>query len=347
VLALVELLVQLGGLALLANLFALVAAALGLGHALFGLDVSLVSAFTSPDNPWTLLVLGCVTMLTFEPLRAAVSAQAFVEARTRRDGADLHEAVDLAIGSGGARDRTRLAGSGLTLGLALIVAGTAYAVPTSVRAQADDAVRARVARILSQDEFQEHAGGEQPLSRWFERLGAWLETLGVEERDRSAAVPRGGLAGELTAWGAIGVLALLLAALAYLLRSPVRTRATSIGAELRGDEEGSGISAGAKPSSVDHDDVRSALRALYLGTLVALDRAGRLELDPAKTNGQHLRALPSGPSHRALAELTQLFDRTWYGRAIATSDDLARGRALAESALRTPGEPAEPAGPGS
>ena len=351
VFAIVELMVQLGSLALLGNLFALVAALLSLGHSMFGLDVSFVSAFASPDNPWTLLVLGCVTLLFFEPLRAAVSAQAFVEARTRRDGADLHEAVDAAIASGGGRDRAR--SRGLEVAVALLLTLASCALPTRLHAQPDaqpddTAVRARVAGILARDEFREHQASEDALSRWFARLGAWLETLELDERERKAPASDRGLSGSATAWAGIALIAVALAALAWHMRAQRGLSLSALG-DLGLDGVGSrpGPNAAGAAMSAAHDDARAALRQLYLATLVALDRAGRLELDPTKTNGQHLHALPSGPSRHALAELTQLFDRSWYGRTPTTQGDLARGRALAARALDSDEPTAEPRSPAS
>ncbi len=335
-LLIVELLVQFGALALLGNLFALVGIVLALGHAMFGLDVAFVSAFTSPDNPWTLLVLACVTLLALEPLRAAVSAQAFVEARTRRDGADLHAAVDAAIESG--RGRVRGAGVAATL----LLAAAVWCMPAVAHAQeaqdaqaAQDApVRARVARILMRDEFREHAGSEGALSRWFARLSAWLETLELDQKDREPATLDGG-GGELTAWAFMALVVVGLLVLAWLTRAPGRLYVPALSGVDDGAGGGDGASGAGAAAHASEGDPRAALRALYLATLTALDRAGRLELDPSKTNGQHLRALPRGPARRALAELTQAFDRTWYGRQATTAEELARCRVLAEQALGT------------
>jgi hypothetical protein len=329
-LLIVELLVQLGALALLGNLFALVGIVLALGHAMFGLDVAFVSAFTSPDNPWTLLVLACVTLLLLEPLRAAVSAQAFVEARTRRDGADLHAAVDAAIESG----RGRARGAGVAAALLLAVAVSCLPAVLHAQDAQDGPVRARVARILMQDEFREHAGSEGALSRWFARLGAWLETLEDDQKEREPATLGGG-GGELTAWAFMALVVVGLGLFAWLTRAPGRFSVPA----LSGADDGAGGGDGASRAEASvhalDGDPRAALRALYLATLAALDRAGRLELDPSKTNGQHLRALPRGPSRHALAELTQAFDRTWYGRQPTTAQELARCRVLAEQVLGT------------
>jgi hypothetical protein len=356
-LALVELMLQLGALALLGNLLALVAILLGLGHSMFGLDVAFVSAFASPDNPWTLLSVSTLTLLTFEPLRAAVSAQAFVEARTRRDGADLHAAVDAAIESGRARAPARGVGAAALLWLAATgLCAPARAEPPPQVAEAprataaasiatatgsaqvdferDHATRERVARILAQDEFREHTAGDGALTRWFEKLRAWLETLELQDDDGDRLTRTDEPGSPVTSWAVAGLLLITIAVIAWLLRAPGRLYVPALAGASAGDTgAGGGVRSAHEGEDGQPGDPRIAIRALYLSTLAALDREGRLELDPSKTNGQHLRALPSGPSRRALAELTRIFDRTWYGHVPATPEDLARGRTLAALAL--------------
>lgn len=63
-------------------------------------------------------------------------------------------------------------------------------------------------------------------------------------------------------------------------------------------------------------DYRSAVRQLYLSTLLFLDERGRLRYDRSLTNREYLRAVASTPSLReALRPLVETFDRIWYGFA--------------------------------
>lgn len=101
----VELMLLFGAMGVFANLYALVGSVLFVGHSIFGLNVAFVSSFVSPDNELVLLLVAAVTLVVMEPMRAAVSARAFVDARSRQDGADLHEAIDLAIASSRPRRR--------------------------------------------------------------------------------------------------------------------------------------------------------------------------------------------------------------------------------------------------
>ena len=84
-----------GFLALFANLYALGALVLALANTVLGPRRGFsLSAFLSPDNEFVPLLLLAIAALLFEPLRAALSAWAFTEARGRNEGADLHAAID-------------------------------------------------------------------------------------------------------------------------------------------------------------------------------------------------------------------------------------------------------------
>jgi hypothetical protein len=66
-----------------------------------------------------------------------------------------------------------------------------------------------------------------------------------------------------------------------------------------------------------------AVRVLYGGTLALLARATLLLLDGGRTNGQYVRALPAGALREQLAQLTAVFERTYYGKQAASSADYA------------------------
>jgi hypothetical protein len=76
-------------------------------------------------------------------------------------------------------------------------------------------------------------------------------------------------------------------------------------------------------------DLREALRALYLATLVALDRRRLIAFDPHLTNWQYLRQMPRGDAREAFTHFTRLFDFKWYGREVTSREDYERCRALA------------------
>jgi hypothetical protein len=94
---LAELMFLLGAAVLFGNLYAVLALSLYLGRSLLGLDTAFVSSFISPSNNMVLLAMVSLTLVLMEPLRAALSALSLVDARSRREGMDLHAAIDHAI----------------------------------------------------------------------------------------------------------------------------------------------------------------------------------------------------------------------------------------------------------
>ncbi len=61
-------------------------------------------------------------------------------------------------------------------------------------------------------------------------------------------------------------------------------------------------------------DFRTAVRYLYLSTLLTLDERGLLRYDRSKTNREYLRSMASQPALAAtLREVIDVFDRVWYG----------------------------------
>lgn len=61
-------------------------------------------------------------------------------------------------------------------------------------------------------------------------------------------------------------------------------------------------------------DYRSAVRQLYLATLLILDRRGRIKYDPALTNREYLKQAARDPrAAAALQPIVETFDRIWYG----------------------------------
>lgn len=73
---------------------------------------------------------------------------------------------------------------------------------------------------------------------------------------------------------------------------------------------------------------REAMRALYLASLTALDRARVLPLRPWETNWEHCLRYEQLDDVRALPMLraTSSFDRVWYGEGVATREMLGELR---------------------
>ena len=61
-------------------------------------------------------------------------------------------------------------------------------------------------------------------------------------------------------------------------------------------------------------DYRSAVRYLYLSTLLLLDERGVLRYDRSRTNREYLRSVSGRPEVAdTLRRVVEVFDRTWYG----------------------------------
>lgn len=65
---------------------------------------------------------------------------------------------------------------------------------------------------------------------------------------------------------------------------------------------------------INAGDYRSAVRQLYLATLLILDQRGKIKYDPTLTNRQVLRQAANDPrTTAALVPIVETFDRVWYG----------------------------------
>jgi len=207
------------------------------------------------------------------------------------------------------------------------------------REAADDAVRTRVDAVLARPEFREFAPERGAgVTELIAKLLAWLLRPRDLPRFSAPAFFSLGMPG---GWFFVLFAALLFAAvLAYLWRT-VRPRAARgapgmapavVALDVRErppeailDEAGVLASRGA---------LREALRALYLATLVALDRRRLIAFDPHRTNWQYLRAMPRGEARRLFAEFTRIFDHKWYGAEPTALTDYEACRALAARIVR-------------
>ncbi|MCC6874771.1 MAG: DUF4129 domain-containing protein [Sandaracinaceae bacterium] len=428
----VELLLLIGALGLAIDLFALIAVALLLVRSFGGIDVSVIDSFFSLKNGFVLLSIGALALVLLEPLRAAVSASLYVDARVRAEGLDLRLAIDEAIAhatrgrSGSAKESLRAAAIIIAFACASSMASEAAAQPPpafppppvdddgqpiepaydpnvpahdpntapaydpntapaydpntapaydpnaqSPNAQSDyahdDSARDDYARddyayaepppyipaanlqpgdsevqedlqaILARDEFREFEDDRSAgLSRLFERLFDWLSRRQIEEPEAPGvavpAIPLPG-AGFFLVIGAL----LLVFVLGYLVMTRKREKEET--SKLEADAKASADPRERAPSSfldeaadlASSGHFREALRALYLATLVALDRRRLIAFDPHLTNWQYLRQMPHGDERGAFRQFTHLFDHKWYGAEPTTHDDYERCRDLARA----------------
>ncbi len=228
----------------------------------------------------------------------------------------------------------RVAASGRGVGEAIGARRDAVEGHESIDDSADSAVRARVDAVLARPEFREFAEARGAgITELLTRILEWLlrpRDLGWLPEPPALALPMPG------GWFFLLLAALLVVAvLAYLVSahrpraaaSPAGASAAVSLADVRErppaellDEAGLLAARGA---------LREALRALYLATLVALDRRRLIAFDPHRTNWQYLRAMPRGEARRLFAEFTRIFDHKWYGAEPTALADYEACRALA------------------
>ncbi len=362
-----ELYLLLGALGLAFNFGALLVAVVGLGQDMLGLDLSYVRAFLSPRNYFALLVIGGLALVCMEPVRAALSALLYVEARLARDGLALRVLVERCV-----NDTGRARGSAVALLLCLLSAGSAHAqeqaeqqpppAATSATEQAEDEeeaaesssdwtvqpcddvceraqhadleVNVRIDRILKDPVFREF-----PDQRWdsknrglaslFERFAKWLAELSRDEQAHSEHPSSLKLPGAIF-FVVLAVLALGVAWFMFARRTP---QAPPPAEDQSHQEDPWARSADEHLQDARRmrdADLTAALRSLYLATLIGLARRGHLTLSAERTNGQYLRDLRDRQERTLFSSLTRVFDLVQYGRHTPSQHDFDHCLALAE-----------------
>ena len=234
-----------------------------------------------------------------------------------------------------ARELARLAGGGEP--------GTDVPAET-IRGAEDARVQSEVERILRQREFAEFEDERgRGIRDLIERFIAWLLRERLPESNAAPTGPSIPLppAGLFIALGGI----LLLGILVYLFATRVRSRKEDRGAVAAEDAASEDPRERAPDEHLDDAAVlagqgkyRDALRALYLATLVALDRRRLIAFDPALTNWQYIRQMPRGEARTLFTRFTRLFDYKWYGDEPTTERDYELCRTLASSIVRETAE---------
>jgi hypothetical protein len=341
-----ELLVLLGTVGLTINLYATTAVVMLFLRSFGGLEVASLEAFLSLSNTFVLLAIVCAAVVLVEPLRAALSAFAYVDARVRAEGLDLRASIQEAIDHSNSRRGVARAAAVIAVILAgslgaSAIARAQYSTPGDpgptpiVEPSAEDrAVEADVDEILARPEFREFE--EQRglgLRHLIERLFEWLlrqdaEAPQVDAPNLGAIVLPG-------AWFFILIaIGLLLAVAVYLIATMKRdgkvkgaANAAVVPIDPRERPPSSFLDEAARLAEAG--DLREALRALYLATLVSLDRRRMIAFDPHLTNWQYMRQLPRGTTRDSFGQFTRVFDHKWYGEESTTHADYERCRGLA------------------
>lgn len=186
---------------------------------------------------------------------------------------------------------------------------------------APDNARQQLADILSRPPFVE----PEPLGDTFlARVLDWL--LDLLDSIFGPAFNTGTATGQAMGWLLVAVCVVLVGGvLLYLLLNLRRTMAQEAQASEQHDPEAqlTANSALQQASSLAcGGDYRTAVRYLYLSSLLWLDERGMLRYDRALTNREYLDRLADNPELRArLQPIVDTFDRVWYGHVLLDTED--------------------------
>lgn len=245
------------------------------------------------------------------------------------------------------------------LTLLLLLTGLAPAV---CRAQSDPAqntlqqadpaqVKADLKRILQAPEFQPEKEQEGMLARFshwlqdrWEAFLAWLrKRFHWQAPKPDLRAPTG--SNFLAALVVPVVTAVLLLAVVWLLALLIRTlvRNWKQNAPVKAkttttfDIDEAGADMLAEPDEwlrqaqqfAEANDYRRAFRAVFLGILLQLDKAGAIEYNRSRTNGDYVRLLRTrglSALFEAFRPLVFEFDLRWYGNRATAEEDYRRCR---------------------
>jgi hypothetical protein len=162
--------------------------------------------------------------------------------------------------------------------------------------------------ILSRPEFVWAARAPNPLGEWFQKLlNRFLHWLD----DRQIAIPAPPM---LPSIASILLVLVLFWVFRTLFNDLVNEAHIKKGAD-EDDEPLTAEDAFEKAQSLSRGgDYRSAVRYLYLSSLLLLDERNILRYDRSKTNREYLRSVSNSPElAQPLSEVIEVFDDVWYG----------------------------------
>lgn len=167
--------------------------------------------------------------------------------------------------------------------------------------------------ILKNPDFQ----WDQPPSpledfwnQLWNRINEWLNQ--VFNSDDGVRVP---IPGEAFSIGASVILAIVLLFVFRSLFGDFLLDAAAKDEQVAGDELLTAESALQKAKDISRGgDYRTAVRYLYISSLLTLDERGLMRFDRSKTNREYLRSVAAYPQLSApLRDVIDVFDRVWYG----------------------------------
>jgi hypothetical protein len=201
----------------------------------------------------------------------------------------------------------------------------------------------KLAEILQRPEYARKVQRESALERIVSQFLKWLQTLFPTPRPVSP-----GTAGLFSQIAQVFVILLALGVLGFVVRLFLPRLLRSGGSKKKEKSKARivlGEALELDQSAVDllaeaevlarQGELRAAIRKAYIALLVELGDRKILSLAQYKTNRDYLRAMRElQPLYHNVKQLTDSFERHWYGFAHATENDWMAFRSAYEQALR-------------
>ena len=201
----------------------------------------------------------------------------------------------------------------------------------------------KLTEILQRPEFASKANQQSAIARLLEQFIKWLQNLFPKPKTISP-----GSAGIFSLIAQIFVIALAVAVLVFvarmflprLLRSRKQKKKAKVQARIvLGEKLAPDQSAGDLLSEAEalarRGELRAAIRKAYIALLVELGDRKIISLAQHKTNRDYLRSVRDvQPLYGNVEQLTDKFERHWYGLAQATETDWRAFRTVYEQTLR-------------
>jgi uncharacterized protein DUF4129 len=215
--------------------------------------------------------------------------------------------------------------------------------PPAGQAESKEEAGRKLAEILSRPEYARKIKQESALTRLIRRFLKWLADLLPQPKPISP-----GSAGFISRIAQVVVIVLALGVLAFVLkmflprlfrdRRPRKKRDKKarivLGERLEAEESAFDLLADAE-ALARRGELRAAIRRAYIALLVELGDRKIISLAQHKTNRDYLRALREvEPLHRNVKQLTESFERHWYGLSQADETDWQAFRSAYDQALR-------------
>lgn len=196
--------------------------------------------------------------------------------------------------------------------------------------------QARLEELLSRPPFADPEPADLSwLERFFEWLGEFLDQFA------GPAVDAGGASSGIMGWLLVGACFVILAGVLFYLVAKTRLTLTREAELEQSDDPETNLTANIAlqqaGSLAQGGDYRTAVRYLYLSSLLWLEEHGMLRYDRSLTNFEYLASLSERPEIRArLVPIVNTFDQVWYGHADLDDESFRRYQQQVQELRQSP-----------